>query len=33
MENNNNQNVLGILTFVGVVATLLMGITGNFAGK
>jgi protein-disulfide isomerase len=29
---NNNQNVLGILTFVGVVAVLLLGVTGKFAG-
>ena len=29
---NNNQNVLSILTFVGVVAVLLLGVTGKFAG-
>lgn len=29
---NNNQNVLSILTFVGVVAILLLGVTGKFAG-
>jgi protein-disulfide isomerase len=29
---NNNQNVLGILTFIGVVAILLLGLTGKFAG-
>lgn len=29
---NNNQNVLSILTFVGVIAILLLGVTGKFAG-
>lgn len=29
---NNNQNVLSILTFVGVVAILLLGVTGKFGG-
>gem|GEM_PF-5977979 len=28
---NNNQNVLSILTFVGVIAILLLGVSGKFA--